>query len=78
MNLPVPGRAVLKLAPDQQEMLVHAEPAMFAPVEGGWSRQGWTAVDLSKTDQLTFRSALRTAWLNVAPPALRKSFEDQS
>ena len=72
MTLPMPGRAVLKLTPDQQEMLVSAEPAMFAAVEGGWGRQGWTAVNLSAIDEITFRGALRTAWLNVAPPALRK------
>jgi hypothetical protein len=31
--------AMVKLDPVQQEMLVAAEPAIFAPVSGGWGRR---------------------------------------
>ena len=47
------------------------------PIKGGWGRQGWTRVILAATDELTLRSALTTAWRNVAPAKLRKA-HDQS
>ena len=42
VSLPDAETAVVKFTPEQQEMLVAAEPAIFAPVKGGWGRQGWT------------------------------------
>ena len=71
----MPGTAVVKLTHEQQEMLASAEPAIFAPVPGGWGRQGWTRVMLAAADELTLRSALLTAWRNVAPASLRKAFD---
>jgi len=62
---------VVKLAPEQQEMMVVAEPDVFMPIRGGWGQQGWTRIDLAKTDETTLKSALRTAWRNVAPKALK-------
>lgn len=74
-TLPEDGLAVVKLTPDQQEMLVGGEPAMFQPVNGGWGRQGWTRVLLAAADELTLKSALLTAWRNVAPAKLRKALD---
>ena len=34
--------AMVKLAPEQQQMLVSAEPAMFVPVKGTWGLRGAT------------------------------------
>jgi hypothetical protein len=76
-TLPEGGHAVVKLTPDQQEMLVGSEPGIFQPVNGGWGRQGWTRVLLAAADELTLKSALLTAWRNVAPVALSKAL-DQS
>lgn len=73
MSLPDPGRAVVKLTREQQEVLCGAEPAIFVPVKGGWGRQGWTSVMLAQSDETTLRSAIRQAWLNVAPAKLRKA-----
>lgn len=67
------GHAVVKLTPDQQEMLTAAEPDVFASVGGGWGRQGWTKVAFAGADEATVRSALTTAWRNVAPVALIRS-----
>jgi hypothetical protein len=72
-----PRLAVVKLTPDQQEMLVSAEPAIFSAVPGGWGRQGWTHVHLGKADEATLRSALLTAWRNVAPKKLSAGFGGQ-
>lgn len=74
-TLPEGGFAVVKLTPDQQEMLAGSEPAIFEPVKGGWGRQGWTKVMLETADELTLKSALVTAWRNVAPAKLAKAFD---
>ncbi|TGQ70876.1 MmcQ/YjbR family DNA-binding protein [Mesorhizobium sp. M00.F.Ca.ET.186.01.1.1] len=75
MSLPEADRAVVNLDRDQQEMMTAAEPLVFKPVPGGWGRKGWTSITLDACDEQTFRSALRAAWRNVAPPTLRKVFD---
>jgi hypothetical protein len=62
--------AVVKLTPDQQEILSSAESAIFAPIPGGWGRRGWTHVRLDAADEAALRSALDAAWRNVAPKRL--------
>jgi hypothetical protein len=37
---PKDSRGVVMLTPEQQSLLVEAEPAVFTPVSGGWGRQG--------------------------------------
>ncbi|MBR0714894.1 MmcQ/YjbR family DNA-binding protein [Bradyrhizobium liaoningense] len=61
---------MVKLTPQQQTMLVDAEPDMFQPVPGAWGKNGSTNVLLAKADQVTLRSALAMAWRNVAPKSL--------
>src|ERR1700704_2571404 len=58
---------MVKLIPEQQSVLVEAEPDIFRPVPGGWGRQGSTNVRLALADQKTLKSALTLAWNNVAP-----------
>ena len=65
-----PDSATVKLTPEQQEIMCGAEPAVFVPVKGGWGRQGWTYVTLAAADETTLKSALLTAWRNVAPKRL--------
>src|ERR1700749_113945 len=57
---------MVKLTPEQQSMLVEAEPEIFRPVPGGWGKHGSTNVRLTKADQKTLQSALKMAWQNVA------------
>lgn len=71
-TLPPGGKAVVKLTPEQQEIMCGAEPATFQPVKGGWGHQGWTEVALAVAGEVTLRSALTTAWRNVAPAKLLK------
>lgn len=66
------GAAILKLTAEQQAMLCEAEPKIFEPVPGGWGRQGWTRFIVARADAATAKSALWTAWRNVAPKALQK------
>jgi hypothetical protein len=76
-TLPTDEHAVVKLTPEQQEIMTGSEPTIFAPVKGGWGRQGWTRVELAATDELTLRSALLTAWRNVARAKLRKTHDNE-
>jgi hypothetical protein len=58
---------MVKLTPEQQSVVVEAEPGIFRPVPGGWGKGGSTNVRLAKADATTLRSALTMAWQNVAP-----------
>jgi hypothetical protein len=64
---------MVKLTPDQQTVLVEAEPEIFRPVPGGWGKQGNTNVRLKAADQATLKSALTLAWSNVAPKSLLRA-----
>jgi hypothetical protein len=61
---------VVKLTPEQQEMLMASEPKVFSPGPGAWGRQGWTKVALASLNETTLRSTLTMAWRNVAPKPL--------
>ena len=58
---------MVKLTPEQQSILVEAEPEIFRPVPGGWGKGGSTNVLLAKADAVTLKSALTMAWQNIAP-----------
>ena len=74
-TLGYPGKewAMVKLAPEQQQMLVSAEPDMFDPVKGTWGLRGATLVRLAAADARTMKSALTMAWQNVTAPKPRKA-----
>ena len=57
---------MVKLTPEQQSVLVDAEPEIFRPVPGGWGKGGATNVRLAKADATTLKSALTMAWRNIA------------
>ena len=64
---------MVKLTPEQQAMVVEAEPDIFRPVPGGWGKSGSTNVRLAKADQVTLRSALKMAWGNMAAKPAKKA-----
>jgi hypothetical protein len=66
------GMAYVKLTPEQQHMLVSAEPKLISPIPGGWGKKGWTLVDQHKADEALMKSVLTMAWKNVAPKSLQK------
>ena len=45
-----PAFGVVLLSPDEQAILVSAEPAIFTPVPGGWGRKGSTLFALAHAD----------------------------
>jgi len=72
LGYPSKDWGMVKLAPEQQQMLVSAEPRMFVPVKGTWGLRGATSVRLAAADSRTMRSALAMAWQNVTAPKARK------
>lgn len=69
MGYPSKDAGVVKLTPEQQEMLVADEPSIFAAVNGAWGLRGYTKVSLPAADATTMKSALSMAWKNVTSAA---------
>src|SRR3954453_12872539 len=66
LGYPDKAWGMVKLTPEQQSVLVEAEPEIFRPVPGGWGKGGATNVRLAKADPTTLKSALTLAWRNIA------------
>jgi hypothetical protein len=67
LRYPRSGFGVVMLTPEQQELFVRTEPKTFAPVPGGWGKQGSTHVLLRTARKTAVREALNVAWQNRAP-----------
>ena len=78
LGYPDDAWGMVKLTPEQQSMLVEAEPEIFRPVPGGWGKQGYTNLLLAKADAATLKSALTMAWKNVAPKSQVKARDQAS
>jgi hypothetical protein len=61
LGMPDESWGMVKLTPEQQEVLLTAEPAMFKPAAGAWGRRGCTHVRLQAADTATLQSALAMA-----------------
>jgi len=70
LGWPDAGWAMVKLTPEQQELLTRAEPQIFAPVPGTWGQRGSTNMRLVRADSATARSALTMSWRNTAPKSV--------
>ena len=69
------GRAVLKLSPDEQQLVMATAPGLFEPVKGSWGLKGWTRVVLDRADAETVRHAMGMAWRSVAPKKLAGGYK---
>ncbi|EHK57282.1 MmcQ/YjbR family DNA-binding protein [Allomesorhizobium alhagi] len=67
------GRAVLKLSPDEQQLLMETGRGIFVPIKGSWGLKGWTRIILEQADAETVRHAMAFAWKSVAPKKLVKA-----
>jgi hypothetical protein len=72
---PEMGVGMVKLFPDQQAEFVHAEPKVFAPVNGLWGRRGATYVHLKVAKKGNVKRALAAAWRNTAPRKLVEQYD---
>jgi hypothetical protein len=79
LGYPDDNWGMVKLTPEQQSVLVEAEPGIFRPVPGGWGKGGATNVRLAAADATTLKSALTMAWRNIAEkPAARPRAKKQA
>jgi len=60
------GRAMVKLTPEQQEIMTRAEPEVLQRIANAWGDKGATWLCLKAADRTTAESALKAAWSNVA------------
>jgi hypothetical protein len=67
-TLAADGRSAnLKLSPEEQEFKCLLAPKAFAPVPGGWGKQGWTTATLSQLSTAELGDILATAWRHAVP-----------
>ncbi|MGP0092214.1 MAG: MmcQ/YjbR family DNA-binding protein [Xanthobacteraceae bacterium] len=59
--------AMVKLNPEQQDLLTSAEPDIFSAAKGAWGKRGSTLLLLERADEKTALSAIRMAWTNLQP-----------
>ena len=62
----------LMFDPDLRDFYFEQAPEAFAPVPGGWGRNGATRCDLKKVDEATLASALLAARRLAEPKAKRR------
>jgi hypothetical protein len=68
VTLAADGRtANFKFTPDEQEFKSMLASEAFAPVPGGWGKQGWTTAKLSALSAPELQDALETAWRHALP-----------
>jgi hypothetical protein len=61
LGVPSASHAMVNLHPEQQQILLAAEPDMFKPANGAWGRKGSTLIQLDRIDSATAESAIRHA-----------------
>jgi hypothetical protein len=72
LDYPEPGFAMVKLTVEQRELVMEDAPAAFAPVPGGWGKDGATTVTLEHADEASAESAIRMAWENLERRSLSR------
>jgi len=74
LGTPGPDWAMVKLPPEQQAVLLAAEPLVFTPAAGAWGRKGSTLLRLANADRASAESALHMAWQNLDTQVERRRF----
>jgi hypothetical protein len=62
------ARAMVKLTPEQQEMMTAAEPKIFQRIPNAWGDKGATWMHLKHADAKTAQSALTLSITNLSQP----------
>jgi hypothetical protein len=68
LGYPKPGRAMVKLTPEQQAEFLVENPGAFLAVKDKRGAKGCTNVLLKDANKAAVERALKAAWLNHAPP----------
>lgn len=65
---------MVKVSPEEQQVLIDEHPAVFTPSSGAWGRQGCTNVRLDEAEPKSVRGAMLLAWqLAVSRPPSKPS-----
>jgi hypothetical protein len=64
------------LTPDEQDILIESNPAVFSKVPNKWGDKGATTLLLAKCDERTALSVLKMSWRHAAPPKILDQFEN--
>ena len=65
---------MVKVAPDEQAVLLHDHPAIFTPAAGAWGRQGCTLVHLAGATLRIVRPAMQLAYeAAISKPPSKKA-----
>lgn len=62
--------AMVKLTPQDQDLIVRDHPAAFSPAAGKWGASGSTIIDLDQASPRPVTIALQAAWRRRAPKSL--------
>ncbi len=62
LGYPERDHAMVKVTPDEQDILVAGAPDTFTPVPGGWGKGGATRVLLKTADPAAVKSGLKLAF----------------
>ncbi|MHA6692355.1 MmcQ/YjbR family DNA-binding protein [Devosia sp. A449] len=54
--------ANFKFTPDEQDFKCQLAPEVFAPINNGWGRQGWTTANLAAATEADLSAALELAY----------------
>lgn len=65
------NRATLKFSPELQDIFSAVSKGTIYPVPNKWGNHGWTHLNLETAEWELCQDALRNAWWEVAPKALR-------
>jgi hypothetical protein len=57
--------ANFKFTPDEQEFKCQLAPDLFAAIDNGWGRQGWTTMHLGNATEDDLRAALEMAHVHA-------------
>ena len=69
--------AMVKLTPELQGVMTHAEPDGFESFAGAWGRQGCTKIFLGVALATSVRDAVVAAWRKTAPAGLVQQYDDE-
>lgn len=72
LGAPDAAHGMVKLTPDQQNLLVETNAKVFVPVRGAWGEKGYTNVRLAAADAKSVKHALALAHANCAPKTKAK------
>lgn len=67
-------QVVVKFTAEQQSLFGLHNPAAVYPVSGGWGKQGYTVLELSKVRKEVFNDAVTVSYCNVAPKKLADKY----